>query len=413
MLNEMGKTIWIVNQFAGTLVSGWGERHFFLSKHWIDQGYDVIIMSGSFNHMFKVNKENKIWFEKEEYRGVNFIWIKTPVYNPQSIMRFFSMVVFSLRLFILPFTKIHRPDVVIVSSMPIFPILAGIIWKLWWKFNLIFEIRDIWPLTLQLLGDKPSWHPAVKFIGWFEKIGYRKSDAVVSLLPNARGHMEGVAGKILNFHYIPNGIDLVNTDIGELNTEIENQIPKDKFVVGYAGTIGLANALEYLVDASILLSDHRDICFVIVGDGYLKEEMVKKTKGQSNILFFPKIPKSQVQSLLELFDICFVGRNRSPLFQHGVSANKYFDYMLAAKPILDSNDFIKDPVELSGCGILVRPDSAEAISDGILFLKNLPKIEREEMGKKGKEYVLKHHDICFLADRYAELFPNVIRKNAK
>jgi glycosyltransferase involved in cell wall biosynthesis len=410
-----GKTpiIWVVNQFAGTLESGWGERHYFFSKHWIGQGYDVKIISGSFNHMFRVNKENKGWFDKEYYRGVEFIWVKTPVYSPQSIMRFFSMLVFSLRLLFLPFTKIDRPDVIIVSSMPIFSIIPGIIWKPWWKFNLIFEIRDIWPLTLQLLGDRPAWHPAVKFIGWFEKIGYRKSDAIVSLLPNARCHMERVAGKVLNFHYIPNGIDPVNTESEELNAEIANQIPKDKFVVGYAGTIGLANALEYLVDASILLSDHQDIYFVIVGDGYLKEEIVKRTKGQSNILFFPKIPKSQVQSLLELFDICFVGRNRSPLFQHGVSANKYFDYMLAAKPILDSNDFIKDPVELSGCGILVRPDSAEAIRDGVLFLKNLPKIEREAMGKKGKVYVLKHHDICFLADRYAELFPNAIKKNAK
>jgi glycosyltransferase involved in cell wall biosynthesis len=147
-----------------------------------------------------------------------------------------------------------------------------------------------------------------------------------------------------------------------------------------------------------------NIFFIIVGDGYLKDELTSRTEGQSNILFLPKIPKNQVQHLLTFFDVCFVGRNDSPLFKHGVSANKYFDYMLAGKPILDSNNHIKDPVELSGCGVIVKPDSAEAIRDGIIALYELPELERTKMGTLGKEYVTKYHDISYLSDQYAELF---------
>ena len=108
--------------------------------------------------------------------------------------------------------------------------------------------------------------------------------------------------------------------------------------------------------------------------------------------------------MISHFDVCFVGRNDTPLFKHGVSANKYFDYMLASKPILDSNNKIKDPVELSNCGIIVKPDSTDAIVNGIIKLYDLGKLGRNEMGRLGKEYLLKNHSIEKLATDYISVF---------
>jgi glycosyltransferase involved in cell wall biosynthesis len=65
---------------------------------------------------------------------------------------------------------------------------------------------------------------------------------------------------------------------------------------------------------------------------------------------------------------------------------------------------IKDPVELSGCGIIVEPDRADLIIDAIYQFKNMSKEERIKMGELGKKYVLEHHSIKNLAERYAELF---------
>jgi len=401
---SQNKNIWVINQFAGTTESGWGERHFYFAKYWQQEGYDVKIISGSYNHMFKKTTEVKESYKHEIFEEIDFFWVKTPKYNAQSILRFYSMFVFMFRVLRLPVKELGIPHVIIVSSMPIFPIYSGI--KLSKKFNakLLFEIRDIWPLTLQLLGNKSANHPAVKFIGWFEKLGYKKADSVVSLLPNAREHIEKVAGKKVDFHYIPNGIDERLLKQEKLSGEIIAKFPENKFIIGYAGTIGLANALEYLVDTSCLLSENENLFFIIVGDGYLKAQLEAKVKENTNILFLPKINKNQVQHLLSFFDVCFVGRNDTPLFKHGVSANKYFDYMLASKPILDSNNFIKDPVELSGCGLIVKPDSAEEIKDGILKLYNLTSEERSLMGKKGFIYVSANHNIKKLARRYSQLF---------
>ena len=398
------KVVWVINQFAGNSGSGWGERHFYFAKYWKEAGYDVKIITGSFNHMFNVLPEVKGLYLSEVYDGIDFIWVKTPKYHPQSIKRFLSMLVFARNILKLPVKKFGKPSIIIVSSMPIFPIWSGIRLKRKFGAKLIFEIRDIWPLSLQLLGGYSKNHPAVRFIGWFEKMGYRKSDVIVSLLPNAKEHFENIAEQKIDFKYIPNGIDENQLKDEELPADFALQIPGNKFIIGYAGTLGLANALEYFVDAAGLLKDDPRFFFVIVGDGYLKNELEAKSQSWGNVLFLPKIRKNQVQRMLKHFDACFIGWSDTPLYKHGVSANKYSDYMLAGKPIIASNNLIKEPVELSGCGIIVKPASADAIKYGIIQLYNMPIVEREKMGEKGKSYVKKFHSIKNLADSYAELF---------
>jgi glycosyltransferase involved in cell wall biosynthesis len=398
------ENVWVINQFAGTPTSGWGERHFYLSEYWLQQ-HSVHIISGSFNHMFSTlpHAPNRYNFESIDNR--KFCWVKVPKYKPESIGRFWSMIVFSWRTFFLPVSKIGKPTVIIVSSMPIFPIITGFLLKK--KFNakrLIFEIRDLWPLTAIQLGGIHENHPFIRLMYLIEKLGYRKSDYIVSLLPNADKYINRISKMPEKFRYIPNGLSEEVLRSEPLNTQVFNLIPKGKFIIGYTGTIGLANALEYFVDAAKLLSSREEIHFFIVGDGYLKEALIRSSSGYKNITFINKIPKNQVQSLLKYFDACFVGRNGSSLFEYGVSANKYFDYMLAGKPILDSNNFIRDPVELSGCGIIVRPDSSEAIADGVLELYNMPKKDLESMGLRGKNYVREFHDIKHLSSIYAELF---------
>ena len=401
----MGKNVWIINQFAGKPTSGWGERHYYFSKNWIKKGYNVTIISGSFNHVFNELPDAPNQFNIEDVDGTRFCWVKTPKYNPQSIFRFWSFLVFAFKVYFLPSSILGKPDIIVVSSMPIFPILTGYWLKLKYKAKaLFFEIRDIWPLTLMLLGDVSVNHPAVKFIAWFEKFGYKKADKIVSLLPNAAEHFEEVAKAGSKFVYIPNGLDEEVLKKESAPIQDLNKIPTDRFVIGYTGTLGLANALEYFVEAAGLLKEDSRFFFVVVGEGYLKKELREVSKDFGNIVFLPKVRKNQVASYLEKFDVCFVGRNDSPLFKHGVSANKYFDYMLASKPILDSNNLIKDPVELSGCGLIVKPNSALSIKDGVLELLLLGYDKRKEIGAKGLAYVKQNHNITYLSEQYVNLF---------
>lgn len=402
----MNKTIWVINQTAGTLETGWGERHFMLAKGWVKQGYDVKIISGSYNHLFKNQpKVSKTFTLEAVDKGITFCWIKTPKYYDGGYGKFWSNFIFMLKLFFIPVKKLGKPTYIIVSSMPIFPIINAYIFKKRFKIKkLIFEVRDLWPLTPIYLKGYSKRHPLVLFLNFFEKFAYKKSNYVVSLLPNAASYINAISKKPEKFKWIPNGIDKNYLKTEPLNEEIRSRIPKGKFIVGYTGTMGMANALEYFIEASSLIQSHTDIHFVLVGDGYLKKELQQQACEQQNISFIDKISKSQVQSVLQFFDICFIGRNDVLLFDYGVSSNKYFDYMLAKKPILASTNHIKDPVELSGCGIIVKPESVKAIVSGILKFYKMDNMSRVNMGLKGYNYVKKYHNFTTLSSMYLSLF---------
>tara|TARA_R110001632_G_scaffold97231_2_gene203723 strand:+ start:9280 stop:10503 length:1224 start_codon:yes stop_codon:yes gene_type:complete len=402
------KIIWVLNMTAGTPDSGWGERHYYFSKYWIQKGYDIKIISGSFNHLFHNQPKtdaNKTFTLEELEPGITFCWVKIPTYDGGSIFKLWSMIKFALTTRKLTSDLLGKPDHIIVSSMPVFPILTGNYLKR--KLNaksLFFEIRDLWPLTPMYLKGYSKWHPMVLVMAWVEKFGYRKSDHIISLLPKADSYINEISKKPEKFHWIPNGIDEKLLIREELSKEIIEKIPKNKFIIGYTGTMGMANALEYLIDCSILLKENNDIHFVFVGDGYLKKELQEKVIDTSNVTFIKKINKNQVQDMLRYFSVCFVGRNNTPLFDYGVSSNKFFDYMLAKKPVISSSNKIKDPVELSECGFVVEPENPEAIKSIILDLYRMSSEEREELGLKGYNYVSKYHNFDYLSSLYVKLF---------
>ncbi|NLP58145.1 glycosyltransferase family 4 protein [Lutibacter sp. B1] len=401
------KVIWIINQTAGKPDSGWGERHYYLAKYWVNNGYNVKIISGSYNHLFinqpKISKKTFTIEEVEE--NITFCWVKTPRYNGGGYRKFWSNIIYTLKVFFISSKTLSKPSYLIVSSMPIFPIINGYFFKKWFNAEkLIFEVRDLWPLTPVYLKGYSKKHPLIKIVAWFEKFAYKKADVIVSLLPNAYNYIDKISGNPSKFNWIPNGIDESLLDNENLSENLQNQIPSDKFIVGYAGTLGMANAMEYFIEASVMMKEISQVHFVIVGDGYLKQKYVVQTKTNTNITFINKIKKNQVQSILKLFDVCYVGRYNNKLYDYGVSYNKYFDYMLAGKPILESSNNINSPAEISGCGIIIEPESGEAIVHGIQKFQLKSKDEMKKIGKKGYVYVKNYHNFEYLSNKYITLF---------
>ncbi len=418
-MSHTGKNIWIINQFAGTPESGWGERHYYLSQYWIKQGYSVQIISGSFNHVFNKFPATDGKYTFEERAGIHFCWVKSPSYKALSLMRFWSMLVFAFRIYGLPVDKLGRPDIILVSSMPIFPILPA--YRLKRKLNarqLLFEVRDLWPLTPRYLGHYHSWNPIIGLLKWFEKFAYRNADTIVALMPDPHGYINPISGNPAKLHHIPNGINQEVLGNPPAGISRPADIPEGKFVVGYAGTLGIANAMEYFIEAARLLKDHPHIFFVIIGDGYLKSDLQKQAATLFNIAFLDKVPRMQVQTVIQYFDIGFISSRNLSLYCYGGAANKFFDYMLARKPILASYVDNNDPVKLSGCGMRVRPEDPVAIRDGILRLYHMTPEERAAIGEKGYRHLMLKHDIKVLAAQFIHIFeaqhavPEVVGSNA-
>ncbi|WP_297431343.1 glycosyltransferase family 4 protein [Sulfurimonas sp.] len=394
------KNIWIINEYAGSPYHGMEFRHYYLGKELVKLGNRVTVVSSSYSHLFKNLPKEK----RENIDGVDYLWLGTFDYGEShDKRRVLKWFLFMFKVFFLPFS-LQKPDVIIVSPMAPFPILPAYFLSKFYGAELIYEVKDIWPLSLIELGRFAPTHPFIRLMSWFEKFALKKSDIIVSNLQNYGEHMKNDVGIKRDFEWISNGVDLDEIAQTEpLSSELQNKIPKDKFIVGYTGTVGVANALDSFCEAAKILENNREILFVIVGDGQEKEKLVSRYEKLGNILFIESIPKKQVQSMLSLFDACYIGLKRENLFKYGVSPNKLYDYMYSAKPVLYAIDSGENNiVKTAECGVSVEAENPEAIAQGIEKLYKMGK-KREELGKNAKAYILEHFTYDKLAQKYQKL----------
>ena len=184
---------------------------------------------------------------------------------------------------------------------------------------------------------------------------------------------------------------------------IAQERARRRFLVGFAGSITVSNALETLLDAALLLST-AGVSFLIAGDGPRTNTLRERAAelGLDNFHMLGRLPKSAVQKFLAQTDALAIILRNSPLYRFGTSLNKLFDYMLAAKPILQASNASNDLVREAGCGYTVAAEDPAAFADAVLRLRALPADERRRLGENGRRYVIKHHDYRVLARRFLE-----------
>lgn len=297
------------------------------------------------------------------------------------------------------------PNALIVSSMSMFPIYPAIFYRRKFKQlnKLIFEVRDIWPLTLIELGGISRFNPMILIMNATEWIAYKYADILISVLPNADKHIQKKIKSDKPVHWIPNGID-PDTFIDEtLSPEIRSVFNGDQFKIVYAGAVGKANALEPFLDAYSRLQDPGRFKFIVIGSGPELINLKTRYNNIENIVFCGKIPKKQVLQALKLSDVLFIGWHNLSIYRFGVSANKYCDYMLAAKPIVSSGNLAFDPVRDAECGVVVDAENPVQIANAIEEMESLSVHERSKLGLNGYHYLIRNNTITVLASKYLKL----------
>jgi glycosyltransferase involved in cell wall biosynthesis len=382
------------------------HRPFYMAREWVRRGHDVTILAATRSHLRTQNPEaGEVTLE-----GIRYRFYETPAYQGNGLGRVRNMLAFVSGIW----RDAHRlaaelkPDVVIASStypLDVYP-ARRIARKA--QARLIFEVHDLWPLSPMELGNIPAWHPFIMGMQKAENDAYRSADRVVSMLPKAEAHMRAHGMAPEKFAYLPNGIDVPEweaaTDaLPEAHREVLARLKaQGRFIVGYAGSHGLANALHHLIDAARLL-EGLPVTLVLVGQGPEKDALQSRAQGMDNVVFLPPLPKGAVPALLEAMDALYLGWNRVPLYRFGISPNKLMDYMMAAKPVVHSVEAGNDPVAESGCGVTVPPENPEAIAQAITRVMALDPAERAAMGARGRDFVKAHHDYRVLAERFLEV----------
>jgi glycosyltransferase involved in cell wall biosynthesis len=398
-----GATIWMVNQYAGSPRHGMEYRHYHLARALTRHGHTVVVVSGTRSHLFTQPPQVRSRFTREVIDGVTYCWVALPDYERAiSIGRVVNMAAFAVRLAGLPVARLPAPDAILVSSPSLFPLPVAARWSRRFRARLVFEVRDIWPLTLRELGGLSERHPLVALMQRFEDYGYRRADAVVSVLPAAEAHMVSRGMSQRKFHYVPNGIDLTGPSSTGAASVVQEAIEPNRFTVGFVGTLGHANVLETLIDAARLL-DSEGVQIIIVGQGPERDQLRQRAADLGNVAFVGPIPKDQVPGTVALFDACYVGYRRSPLYRFGVSPNKLYDYMAAGRPILFAAEAANQPVREADCGRTVAPDDPAALAAAIRSLAGATEQERARLGANARAYVERWHDYERLAGELADV----------
>lgn len=389
------KTIWIINQYASTAETGLGGRHYYIAQELAKKGHQVYLIAGSYSHLLHNYKSfEESYFVEEVEKNFHFVWVKLPKYdNAHSKQRIINEFLFSKKIKKLVDVIHDKPDVILHSSPALISYFGAKYLSLYYKIPYAFEVRDIWPLTLVKLGGYSPKHPFIRLLQWIEDKAYQKADYVFSNLPNATEHMQA-RGMIKNkFTWIPNGVSLSEfKNKKPLNQSILAKIPNNKFIVGYTGTIGEANAMSYFIESAAILKDNQNIHFVLVGAGKYKDDLIKQVElfGLNNVAFIEPIAKNEVQSMLDRFDVCYIGWHKKSMYHFGIAANKIPEYMYSAKPVIHSFSGEGDFIKQAQSGITVEAENPQAIADAILEIYALDNLERELMGQRGNAFVLEN-----------------------
>lgn len=404
--------ILLINHYAGSDRMGMEYRPFYLSREWATLGHCVTIVAADRSHLRHRQPEVPHDLTITEEEGVRYLWIRSSRYNGNGAARIANILGFVGKLHVHAdrIAREQAPDVVICSSTYPLDIYPGARIARKRGARLLFEVHDLWPLTPILLGGYSPRHPYVRVLQRAEDFACRNADLVVSILPHALDHLAERGLDAAKYVHIPNGVAIGR--VGPRDREglpaavdalIMEERRRGRFLIGFAGGLNMSMAVETLVDAARLLAT-AGVSFVIAGDGPRAASLRARAAeiGGDNFHMVGQIPKGAVPDFLARADVLAIPFYRSPLYRFGTSPNKLFDYMLAAKPIVQAADASNDVVSEAGCGVTVAPEDPAALAGAILQMRAMGETERQRLGKNGHRFVLQNHDHRVLATRFLE-----------
>jgi lipopolysaccharide/colanic/teichoic acid biosynthesis glycosyltransferase len=385
-----------------------GTRHYEFARHLVKKGHRVTIVASDLSYLTgRRAAEGRSLVTAQDLNGVRVLRAYTyPSLHRSFFWRVISFLSFMLTS-IVAALRAGPVDLVMGTSPPLFQAVSAWVVSILRRKDFLLEIRDLWPefaIDLKVLRS-----PFLIFLSrWLERFLYSRADHLLVNSPAYRGYLiqKGVSpGKI---SLIPNG---VNPDAFDPNSMGQRFREKwnlhGKFVVTYAGSLGMANDLPTLLRAADLLREDAHTCFVLAGDGKERARLEAMTRQLElpNVIFTGAIPKEEMPAVLAASDACVAILKNISMFRT-TYPNKVFDYMAAGRPtILAIDGVIREVVESARGGIFVPPGDSRFLAGAVRRLKEGPMLAKR-MGASARAYVEEN----FNRRRQAEDFEELLQK---
>jgi len=372
------------------------------------QGFDVSAVAGQPAYR-RAAKLPRTLSEKD----VSIRRVYSTRFNKNNALgRILNSVTFTISIFL---DLLRRKDVdliLLVTNPPILLWVVRLIQALR-RITFIPVVHDVYPQVIVAVGRMRAGSLIYRLWHWLSCWSYRGATRIVVL----GACMAKVIRSQLppeqesKIEVIPNWDDenLLRPIPRDGHPTIRDFALEDKFIVQYAGNIGLFHEIKTVVKAAKKLHE-TNVQFVFIGDGgqapWLAHAIRKR--GLKNITMMPFRPKEQMPLILTACDVGLVTLRQKatglcvPSKLYGI-----FAVGKAVVALVSHECEIADTVLRHNCGIVVEPGDAENLASEILRLKSKPDLLRR-MGKNARKAFEEEFTLKAASKQYARLIREIL-----
>lgn len=369
---------------------------------WVKRGYKVTVLTGIPNYPEGKFYKGYSWFKKrkEQYCGVDIIRIPLTPRGKGSIGMIFNYFSFLVSGFFWKvFTKVKADLVFTFEVSPMTQALIGVWYAKKHKIPNYLYVQDLWPENVEIVTGITA-PIVIKPISRMVNYIYKNCDKIFATSPSFVNEIKKRVfdnkDKVL---YWPQYAEEFYRPMAK---ETVAEIPNDnRFKVAFTGNIGFAQGLDVIIKtAKYFYEQHiKDVCFVIIGDGRNKANLlheISENSLQDYFIMIDQQPPQRIPILLSACDVAFVSFMNNPLFSNTIPA-KLQSYLACGMPIIaaatgETERIISD----SASGVCSPIGDGVALAENIIFLKNQASLY--EYSLNARAYFLENFEKTKLLD---------------
>lgn len=405
--------ILVISQYFPPETGGPPNRLFSIARELNRAGHDVHVVAEKPNHPEGIIREEYRGglFHERAFEGipVTYTWVYT---HPEK--DFVKRLLFYVSFMVMAVWGTVRTqgdfDVVLASSPPLFVGLSGWIAARMKNAEFVFDVRDLWP-DLAVAMNELDGHLKVWLAKRLEHFIYHRTDAITAVTNGFCQAIQSVTGPDTPVRRVMNGTEPNIFQRDEAGQRLREKSGfDDRFVVTYAGNIGICQGLDHVLEAADCIEEERsEVLFRFVGSGPVKEELQREAERRSldNVEFHPRVSLKEAAAHMAAADALLV-----PLADHKIYRSfipsKFFDSMAAGRPVLLSVDGeARGIMEDAETGRYYPAEDGELLAKQVQWLLNHPETA-EQMGENGREYAKANCTRKVQAERMAGFLEEVV-----
>lgn len=393
-----------------------------LSRHWALLGHRASVLTAFPNHPTGVvipeyREKFKRLFYREQVDGVDVVrtWL-LPYPNRRPIERVLNYGSFCASASVRG-AFLARPDVVIGTSPPLPIAIAGYNVARVKRVPFIFEVRDLWPESLEGVGLGAEHSRIYKVVASIVGFLYKHSDHIVVVTPAFKDYLNSEWGVPMEkMSIVVNGVETERFAPAPRQPGIlrEFGVPEGKFVASYIGTMGMAHGLETVLEvAQLLQRTSPEILLLLVGDGGNREDLVRiaRERQLTNVVFTGQQPREKIPAIINSSDVCLALLKNQEVFKT-VIPTKMLEFMSCGRPVvLSVGGQAEKILHEAGAGISCEAENPAAIAEAIRTMYANREL-REGFRRNGRAYILAKMSREQTARQYLDVLASLTGKSA-